>query len=212
MSIIPSKVGKMIVFTAPSGAGKTTIVRHIIEKYNFLGFSVSATTRQPRPNEEDGKDYYFLSIDEFKSRILNNDFVEWQEVYINQFYGTLYSEIQRIWNADKHIVFDIDVMGAQNIKKAYGDQCLTIFVRPPSIDILVKRLTARNTETAESLEKRVDKIKREMTFENSFDFVLVNDILELAILEANHLVDTFISEENKDVKKSADIQSNNSSD
>jgi guanylate kinase len=185
--------GKMFIFTAPSGAGKTTIVRHLLHKYPFLGFSVSATTRPKREQETHGKDYYFISVEEFKEKIANNAFIEWQEVYKDQYYGTLQSEVDRIWNLGQHLVFDIDVNGAKNIKNLYGNTCMSVFVRPPSVQILIERLINRNTESAESLEKRITKVKREMTFENCFDFVLVNDLLEISLKEAEHIVETFIN-------------------
>ncbi|MBK8349463.1 MAG: guanylate kinase [Saprospiraceae bacterium] len=184
--------GKMFIFTAPSGAGKTTIVRHLLEKYDFLGFSISATTRAKRDYEIDGKDYYFMSVETFKERVANGDFVEWEEVYHGQFYGTLKSEVERIWAAGKHLVFDIDVRGAQNLKKIYTNKCMSVFVRPPSVQVLIQRLIQRNTETAESLEKRLNKVKREMVFENTFDIVLVNDLLEISLKEAEHIISTFI--------------------
>lgn len=184
--------GKMFIFTAPSGAGKTTIVRHLLEKYDFLGFSISATTRAKRDYETDGKDYYFMSVETFKERVANGDFVEWEEVYHGQFYGTLKSEVERIWAAGKHLVFDIDVRGAQNLKKIYTNKCMSVFVRPPSVQVLIQRLIQRNTETAESLEKRLNKVKREMVFENTFDIVLVNDLLEISLKEAEHIISTFI--------------------
>ncbi len=183
--------GKMFIFTAPSGAGKTTIVKHLLAKYEDLGFSVSATTRNKRDHEVDGKDYYFLSVDEFIAKVTNGDFVEWEEVYHDQYYGTLKSEVERVWAMGKHLVFDIDVRGAENIKKLYNDSCMSVFVRPPSVSTLIQRLTQRNTETPESLEKRVNKVKNEMSFENSFDIVLVNDLLDISLREAEHIVDTF---------------------
>ena len=185
--------GKMVVFTAPSGAGKTTLVKHMIASYGFLDFSVSATTRAMRPHETEGKDYYFLSVDAFKKRIADGDFVEWEEVYENQFYGTLKSEVTRIWNEDKAIIFDIDVKGACNVKDLYKDQCLTIFIKPPSVEILIERLKARATESAESLAKRIEKVKREISFENRFDAVIVNDLLEVSKKEAEILVENFIT-------------------
>lgn len=184
--------GKMFIFTAPSGAGKTTIVKHLLSKYNNLGFSVSATTRSKRDYEVDGKDYYFLSIEDFKNKVANGEFIEWEEVYHDQYYGTLKSEVERVWSLGQHLVFDIDVRGAENIKKLYKKQCMSVFVRPPSVSTLIERLTSRNTETPESLEKRIHKVKKEMTFENSFDIVLVNDLLDISLIEAEHIVDTFI--------------------
>ncbi len=184
--------GKMFIFTAPSGAGKTTIVRHLLDKYNFLDFSISATTRNKRPHEQDKVDYYFMSLDEFKENVANGAFIEWEEVYENQFYGTLKSEVERIWSNNKHLVFDIDVRGAQNIKRFFGDKCMSVFVRPPSVEVLIDRLINRNTETPESLQKRISKVRREMEYENTFDMVLVNDLLEVSFVEAEHIVETFI--------------------
>lgn len=182
----------MFIFTAPSGAGKTTIVRHILEKYDFLDFSVSATTREKRSYETEGKDYYFMSVPEFKKKIADNAFVEWEEVYADQYYGTLQSELDRIWSMGKHLVFDIDVRGAANIKAKYGQRCMSVFVKPPSFEILKQRLTDRNTETAESLAKRIEKVRLELEYENRFDFVLVNDQIDVAFTEAGHIVETFI--------------------
>jgi guanylate kinase len=193
MSGVNDFEGRMFIFTAPSGAGKTTIVKHLLEKYENLDFSISATTRNRRAYEVDGKDYYFKTIVEFKESISKNEFVEWEEVYENQFYGTLKTEINRVWSERKHLIFDIDVRGAQNLKALFKEKCMAVFVRPPSLDILLERLIQRNTETAESLEKRINKVKREMTFENSFDFVLVNDQLDVSFIEAEHIVDTFIN-------------------
>jgi guanylate kinase len=184
--------GKMFIFTAPSGAGKTTIVRHILEKFPFLDFSVSATTRAKRPHEKEGVDYCFMTVEEFQTHRINGDFAEWEEVYPGQFYGTLHSEIERIWAEGKHLVFDIDVKGARNLKKKYGNRCMSVFVKPPSVEKLVSRLEARNTETTDSLKKRIGKVKEEMTFENDFDFVLVNDLLPIAFTEAEHIVHTFV--------------------
>lgn len=183
---------KMFIFTAPSGAGKTTVVKHILSKYDMLDFSVSATTRSKRPHEIQGKDYIFMTVPEFKEKVANGDFVEWEEVYPDQFYGTLRSEVNRVWNMGKHLVFDIDVRGAVNIKNIYKDQCMSVFVRPPSVSTLIQRLTERNTETPESLEKRIGKVKKEMAFENSFDIVLVNNVLDITLKEADHIVETFI--------------------
>lgn len=184
--------GKMLIFTAPSGAGKTTIVRHLLAKYDELDFSVSATTRPMRPHEVDGKDYYFLTAEQFRAKIANQEFVEWEEVYDNQYYGTLRSEVTRLWDEGKHILFDIEVKGATNIKEMYGDKCLAIFVKPPSLDVLVERLKNRKTESDESLRKRITRVKQEMTFENNFDRILVNDLLEVALKEAEFTVEQFV--------------------
>jgi len=185
--------GKMIVFTAPSGAGKTTVVQHLLKKFDFLGFSISATTRDKRPKEKEGKDYYFLSIEDFKSKRRKRQFVEWEEVYEDQYYGTLRSEVDRLWQEQQHIVFDIDVKGARSIKKKYGDQCLAIFIAPPSLSVLVDRLTNRKTETPASLKKRIARVKREMKYQDKFDKILINDLLEVTLEEAECMVEDFIN-------------------
>jgi guanylate kinase len=191
-SVVPFH-GRIFVFTAPSGAGKTTIVKHLLTHFpNTLAFSVSATSRTPRPGEQDGIDYHFMSIDEFKTRADKDAFLEWEEVYEGQYYGTLHDEIQRIWNAERHIIFDVDVKGAVNIKKHFGNRCLSIFIKPPSLQVLVDRLKHRNTETPASLKKRVARIREELTYENRFDRVLVNDILEVALKEAELMVEEFV--------------------
>ncbi|MEZ4910553.1 MAG: guanylate kinase [Saprospiraceae bacterium] len=184
--------GKMFVFTAPSGAGKTTVVRHLLEKYKDFGFSVSATTRPRRANEQNGVDYFFLSQEEFKKKIDDGDFVEWQEVYEGQFYGTLKSEIDRLWSQGKHIVFDIDVRGATNLKKYFDDVCLSVFIRPPSFEILQQRLIDRNTESEETLQKRISKAIKELEYEPNFDIVLVNDVLDVTLREADIIAETFL--------------------
>jgi len=186
------KKGKMLIFTAPSGAGKTTIVRHLLASYDDLAFSVSATTREKRSHEEHGKDYYFLSPEEFRRKIKANEFIEWEEVYEDQYYGTLRSEITRLWELGKHIVFDIEVKGATNIKDMYCDDCLAIFVKPPSLDTLIKRLKNRKTESEASLKKRIKRVKQEMTYENNFDRILVNDLLEVTLKEAEIIVENYI--------------------
>ncbi|MCB0704986.1 MAG: guanylate kinase [Saprospiraceae bacterium] len=185
--------GKLIVITAPSGAGKTTIVHHLLNTIDELAFSVSATSRAPRPHEEDGRDYYFLSFDEFSRRIEAGDFLEWEEVYENQFYGTLKSELERIWALGKHIIFDIDVKGALNIQSHYPGRCLTIFVKPPSKEILFDRLRKRRTESAASLKKRISRAEEELTYEPYFDDTLINDVLEIALTEAEQKVNAFLN-------------------
>lgn len=190
--------GKMVIFTAPSGAGKTTIVRHLLNRYpNQLGFSTSATTRDKREHEVDGKDYYFLSVEDFRKKIEEREFVEWEEVYEDQLYGTLKTEIERIWSLGKHIVFDIEVNGATNIKKMYGDKCLAVFIKPPSFNTLVQRLKDRKSESAKSLQKRIARMKRELSFESTFDKVLINDLLGVACKEAEIIIESYlgISEE-----------------
>lgn len=180
--------GKLLVFTAPSGAGKTTLVRHLLDKYpDQLSFSVSATTREKRNYESDGIDYYFLSSETFKSKVENDEFVEWEEVYEDQFYGTLKSEITRLWKENKHIIFDIDVQGADTIKKLYGDCCLTIFVQPPSIDALLDRLNNRKSDSPENIAKRIDKATKELQWAEKFDVMLLNDELEKAKERAEDL-------------------------
>ena len=183
--------GKIIIFTAPSGSGKTTIVRHLLQKYDKLGFSVSATNRPARKKEVDGKDYYFLTPEKFQLKVEEGAFVEWEEVYPGKFYGTLKSEIHRIWSRGKHVVFDIEVKGATNNKKLYPDNSMAIFVRPPSISELSRRLSLRKTETPEMLKRRLDRAIEEMTYESTFDHILINDLLEVALEEAEQFVETF---------------------
>lgn len=193
--------GKMVIFTAPSGAGKTTIVRHLLNRYKKqLGFSTSATTRAMREHEVDGKDYYFLSVEKFRQKISEGAFAEYEEVYEDQFYGTLKSEIERIWSLGKHIVFDIEVKGATNIKRMYGDECMAVFIKPPSFNILVQRLKNRKSESANSLNKRIARMKKELSYESSFDKVLVNDLLPVACKEAEIMIEAFlnISEEGEE--------------
>lgn len=183
---------KMIVFAAPSGSGKTTVVRHLLEIFNELSFSISATTREKREIEEDGKDYYFLSEDEFKDKITRNEFVEWVEVYKGRYYGTLKSEVQRLWDDGKFILFDIDVIGARMIKDQFGEKCLAVFVKPPSIEVLINRLKKRKTETEASLNSRIARFKEELTYEKYFDKTLINDDLEMALEEAEGIVTDFL--------------------
>lgn len=187
-------MNKLIVLTAPSGAGKTTIARHLLNTFDSLAFSVSATTRARRPHEVDGRDYYFLTAGQFKQLIAEDAFVEWEEVYENQFYGTLKSEIERLGALGKHIVFDIDVEGALTIKRKYPDHTLTIFVKPPSPEVLFERLRRRSTEDPASLQKRIAKAVKELTYENKCDVVLVNDILEVALAQAEQIVADFITQ------------------
>jgi guanylate kinase len=183
---------KMLIFSAPSGAGKTTIVKHLLEKVPNLMFSISATSRQPRINELDGVDYYFLSVEEFKSKIKNNSFVEWEEVYKNTFYGTLKAEIDRIWELNKCVLFDVDVKGGINIKKMYGDKALSIFVKPPSLKVLEERLRNRGTNTEEDITRRIQKAEYEISFANQFDKILVNDDLQDAFDESVAIVEEFL--------------------
>lgn len=187
------KNGKLIVFSAPSGSGKTTIVHHLLTFPELkLDFSISATSRPSRGKEVNGKDYYFISADQFKKHIDNNDFIEWEEVYHNNFYGTLKSEINRIWNNGKNVIFDIDVKGGLNIKKQYSEQTLAIFVQPPSIEEMEIRLRNRQTDTEEKIIERVAKAAKEIVFAKDFDVILLNDDLETAKKKAYNLVDDFI--------------------
>jgi guanylate kinase len=184
--------GKAIIFSAPSGSGKTTIVKHLLKTNTDLGFSISASTRDRRGRtEKDGQDYHFLTPLEFKDLIDKNEFVEWEEVYEGNFYGTLKSEIQRIWDEGKNVIFDVDVKGGLNLKKYFGDKALSIFVRVPSIEILKERLHDRGTETPESLSRRLFKAQFEMTFQDKFDVVLVNENLEKSLAEAQRIYDDF---------------------
>ena len=185
--------GKLIVFSAPSGSGKTTIVKHLLtEKELDLDFSISATSRAARGFEEDGKDYYFLSPKDFKNKVEEKAFLEWEEVYTDTCYGTLNSELDRIWNMGKHVVFDIDVIGGLNIKKQFPEQALAIFVQPPSIEEMEKRLRLRQTDSEEKIIERVAKAEKEISFAKDFDVILINDDLELAKKEAFSLVHNFI--------------------
>jgi len=185
--------GKLIIFSAPSGSGKTTIVRHLLTKYTNLGFSISACTRDRRGrNEVDGKDYYFLTPDDFKKKIDDGAFVEWEEVYPGGYYGTLKSEIERLWAEGKHVIFDVDVKGGLKLKEYFQDRALAIFVKAPSEQAIKERLMSRGTETEDSLSKRLFKVKFEMSFQNRFDVILVNDNLEAALDQAERLVKNFI--------------------
>ncbi len=185
--------GKLIIFSAPSGSGKTSIVKRLVAENLQLGFSISACTRDKRGRkEEHGKDYYFLTPEEFKKKIDNDEFVEWQEVYEGAFYGTLKSEIERIWLEGKHVIFDVDVQGGLNLKRYYKERALAIFVKVPSLKILEDRLRLRDTETKDSISKRLFKAKFEMTFEKQFDVVIVNDELDRAVEEAKDIVKKFI--------------------
>lgn len=193
--------GKVIIFSAPSGAGKTTIVHHLLKVFPQLEFSVSACSRPMRKDETNGVDYYFITVDEFKQKIANNEFAEYEEVYKDNFYGTLKSEIERIWKKGKHIIFDMDVMGGLNLRLQFGDNALAIFVMPPSIEHLEKRLKSRETETPESIARRIGKAGQELKKATLFDKVILNDNLETALKEAETLVKQFINETNAPVNQ-----------
>ncbi len=188
--------GKCIIFSAPSGAGKTTIVQYLLNKPELkLEFSVSATSRKPRAGEKNGQDYYFLSIDQFRQKIMNNEFIEWEEVYENNFYGTLKSEVERIWEKGNHVVFDVDVAGGLNLKKQLGDQALLIFVMPPSVEELERRLKSRSTDDDETIAKRIAKANFELSFAPKFDVRIVNDILAEALQKSSQTVSAFLKNE-----------------
>jgi guanylate kinase len=184
--------GKLIIFSAPSGAGKTTIVHHLLSIIPDLEFSISATTRQARGDEEDGKDYYFISLAEFTHRIAKKQFVEFEEVYTGTFYGTLRTEIERIWAKGKTVIFDIDVEGGLHLKRKYDGQALAIFVQPPSLEVLIERLTGRGTDSEEKLRERFAKAEKELKYAPQFDIILKNYDLETACAEAKELVSNFI--------------------
>ncbi len=186
------KEGKIIIFSAPSGAGKTTIVKHLLSKYPDFVFSVSATSRKPRGCEVNGIDYFFMTVEEFKAKIDKNEFLEWQEVYPDNFYGSLKSEVEKILSSGKNILFDVDVVGGSNIKKYYGDRALAFFIQPPSITELEKRLIARSTDKRDVIRERVEKATHEMTYAPFFDVIIVNDNLEHALQEAEEKVRKFL--------------------
>jgi guanylate kinase len=187
--------GKAIIFCAPSGSGKTTIVKHLLQNNPDLGFSISASTRDKRGRtEQDGKDYYFLTPEEFKEKIVNDEFIEWEEVYEGNYYGTLKEEIERVWKNGKNVIFDVDVKGGLNLKKYFGDKALAIFVKVPSLEILEQRLRGRGTESHASLSQRLFKAKFEMSFQNEFDVVLINEDLKTSLAEAQRMYDEFKSQ------------------
>jgi guanylate kinase len=184
--------GKAIIFSAPSGSGKTTIVKHLLQNNSDLGFSISAATRDKRGRtEQNGKDYYFLTPEDFKHKIDNDEFVEWEEVYAGNFYGTLKSEVERIWHHGKNVIFDVDVKGGINLKKYFGDKALAIFVKVPSMEALKVRLKDRGTESEESLSRRLFKAKFEMSFQDHFDAVLLNEHLDESLAKAQELYNEF---------------------
>ncbi len=187
-----NKQGKCVIFSAPSGAGKTTIVHYLLKQNIGLEFSISACSREPRSNEVNGRDYHFLGLEGFKNKIEQEAFVEWEEVYTDNFYGTLKSEIERIWSHGKTVIFDVDVIGGLNIKRIFGEQALAIFVQPPSYDELEVRLRKRSTETEEKIQQRMYKAKTELSYAPEFDVILVNDHLDSACHKAQNLILEFI--------------------
>jgi guanylate kinase len=189
--------GKLVIFSAPSGAGKTTIVRHLLSKNFNFGFSISATTRKPRGEEQNGREYYFMSAEEFRNKVKRDEFLEWEEVYPGCFYGTLKSEVDRILKNGQNILFDIDVAGGSNIKKYYGDKALAVFVQPPSIQELENRLIGRSTDDPEVIRERIAKAEYEMGYTVLFDLIIINDKLEDALKEAEEKIGQFL-EKNRD--------------
>jgi guanylate kinase len=186
--------GKVIIISAPSGAGKTTIVKHLLGLENLhLEFSISACTRPKRDDETDRSDYYFMTVDEFKSKIDDNLFLEWEEVYKGSYYGTLKSEVDRIWKKGNHILFDVDVEGAVNLKQFFKNQALSIFIKPPSIEELQRRLEKRGMDTPDKIQKRINKAGYEMKFASKFDRTIINDNLKIALQEAENMVLEFLT-------------------
>lgn len=185
-------MGKLIVISAPSGSGKTSIVSYLLKNMETLSFSISACSREQRENEIEGKDYHFLGIEGFKRSIKEDSFLEWEEVYKNQFYGTLKSEVERIWSEGKTVIFDVDVVGGLNIKKQYPKECLSIFIMPPSVEVLAERLIGRGSESDESLQKRLDKAEEEISQNQEFDTVILNDDLSIACEETQEVITNFI--------------------
>jgi len=193
------KEGKLVIFSAPSGAGKTTIVKHLLSLNLNFGFSISATTRKPRGQEQNGKDYYFLSVDEFNLKISQEEFLEWEEVYPGCFYGTLKSEVDRICKNGQNILFDVDVVGGSNIKKYYKEKALAVFIQPPSIQELENRLLTRSTDCPDVIKERIAKAEHEMTYADLFDIIIINDKLKVALQEAEEKVSEFL-EKSPDLK------------
>lgn len=185
-------LGKLLIFSAPSGSGKTTIIKELLKENLNFKFSISATSRKPRHNEKDGVDYYFLDKEEFQKRIAKDDFLEWEEVYTDVYYGTLKSEVQRIRESGSNVIFDVDVVGGVNIKNFYKEEALAIFIQPPSVEELRNRLTTRATDSKEEIEKRISKAEYELTFASKFDKIIINDNLETAVLETVDIVKKFI--------------------
>ena len=186
-------MGKLIVISAPSGAGKTSIVHQLLKDIPELSFSVSASSRERRENEVHGKDYYFLGVEGFQQKIKEDAFLEWEQVYENQYYGTLKSEIERIWSEGKTVIFDVDVVGGLNIKKQYPKKCLSIFIMPPSVEVLAERLIGRGSESDESVKKRLDKAEEEISKNKQFDTIILNDDFEIACEQTKEVIINFIN-------------------
>ena len=185
-------VGKCIILCAPSGAGKTSITKYLLQQELGLEFSISACNREPRKGEIDGVDYHFISTQDFKNRIENNQFAEWEEVYKGNYYGTLKTEINRIWNSGKNVIFDVDVEGGLSLTKHFGERALAMFIKPPSLEVLKERLIARGTEDDEKIQKRLAKAEKELEYSKWFDHIIINDCLEDAQKEVKQLVKTFV--------------------
>jgi guanylate kinase len=185
--------GRLFIFSAPSGSGKSTIVQHLIHQDLGLAFSISATSREPRADEQNGREYYFVSPEEFRLKINRGEFIEWEEVYPGKYYGTLRTEVERIWEAGRHAIFDIDVMGGLNLKKQYGQRACAIFVKLPAMEELENRLRTRGTESEESIRERITKAKHELHYASRFDHILVNNQLDIALKEAEILVKNFLA-------------------
>jgi len=185
---------KMVIISAPSGAGKTTIVKRLLNAGLRLEFSISACSRKKRPNEVDAKDYYFLEKEDFKTKIHNKEFVEWEEVYPGSYYGTLRSELERIWGKNNYVIFDVDVMGGINLKSQFKEQALSIFISPPSLEELEKRLIERSTDERKSIKQRLGKAEKEMEYAENFDHIIVNDVLEQAVEECINKVSSFLND------------------
>jgi guanylate kinase len=185
--------GRLLIFSAPSGSGKTTIVRHLLDVRDDLEFSVSATSRPPRGQEQDGKDYYFLSEEDFRAKVNKNDFLEWEEVYRGAFYGTLRDEVERIWKKGNHVIFDMDVVGGLNLKGQFGERALAIFVMPPDLNELERRLRKRGTDSEDKISQRLEKAQQELSRADEFDHILINRDLEEAKKEAQQIVNNFLN-------------------